>query len=187
MARLDGLGRRMLKILDSDDLVTAISASAIGGTQQQQKNSFARAASEAGAGCFVVDGSLASKRSLAELVTKSLDKHIEYSEKDQGSLYRIVCEAVRQLRKSFVIVYAAQEADRDVLSMLARVSAFAERNGLIFRVVLIGEIPLLTKSTYFTGIRINRFVPRKVAEEAYDELTRQQYSVSQFTQHITSS
>lgn len=176
----------MLKILDSDDLVTAISISAIGGTKQQQKKSFARAAKDADAGCFVVDGALVSKGYLAETISKSLGKTIQPSETDQGSLYRLVCESVRQLRKSFVVVYGAEEADREVLSMLARVSAFAQRNGLVFRVVLIGDIPRLTRSTYFTGIRINSFVPRKVAESAYDELSRQQYSVSQFTQHATS-
>ena len=186
MARLDGLGRRTLKILNSDDLVTAISASAIGGSKQQQKRSFARAATDADAGCFVVEGASVSKRNLADTISNSLGKEIKSTETDQSSLYRIVCESVRQLRKSFVVVYDAEDADRDVLSMLARVSAFAQRNGLVFRVVLIGDIPRLTKSTYYTGIRINSFVPRKVAEVAYDELSRQRYSVSQFTQHATS-
>ena len=101
---------------------------------------------------------------------------------EEASLYRTVCEMVSKLQTVSVVVHNAESADRQVLSMLSRVARYAVRNNLIFRVVLIGDIPLLTKNAYYTGIRVDRFIPRSAANRAFDELSRHRYSSSEISQ-----
>lgn len=186
MTKLDGLGRRIVQIIDGEELFTAISDTAVAGTALQQKVSIQRAAHHSGADSFVLDGAGLDKKKLVWAFAAGLNQDASAAglDSEQCSFYRAACEAVTQLKRIVVAIHRAQHAEREALSMLSRVSGFARRNELVFKVILIGDIPQLTENAYFTGIRVDRFIPRKKAADAYDERSRQMFSVQEFTQVI---
>ena len=184
MPKLDGLGRKMLRILEEGNLVTAISIDAVGGSQQTQIQSIGRAVKSVGGVSIALDGKRLQERELLGAFFLSSGS-ANTTLLEEASLYRTVCDIVGKLQTVSVVVHNAEDADRQVLSMLSRVARYAARNGFTFRVVLIGDIPLLTKNTYYTGIRVDRFVPKSAANRAFDELSRHRYSTSEFTQSKT--
>ncbi|NND82958.1 MAG: hypothetical protein HKN50_11065 [Gammaproteobacteria bacterium] len=186
MNRLDGLGRRVVDIIEGDDVFTAVSSKAVAGTLQQQRTSVQRAAQQAQANAVILDGNGLNKKQIVFNFTLGLvqDSRSPNLGSGEDSYYRVACEALRHLERVVLMVQGAQYAEREALSMLSRIAGFARRNNLVFKVILIGDIPQLTENAFYTGIRVDRFIPRKTAAVAFDERSRQMFSVAEFSQAV---
>ena len=68
MPKLDGLGRRMVRILEEGNLVTAISIDSVGGSQISRTLSIGRAVKAAGGVSISLDGKRLQEREFARCI-----------------------------------------------------------------------------------------------------------------------
>lgn len=182
--KLDGLGRRVVRIIESDDLVTAISIDAIGGTVEHQKKSIHHAAKAVASECLVIEGAMLESLKHLDVFAR-LFQSGDKSPENQ-SFYRSLCENLNRLERVALVIYQAEKMDRPALSMLARISRFAKSNKLLLRIILVGDIAELSKVSISSGIRVDAFIPRKMADVMTDASVKHHFSVSQFTQVVNS-
>lgn len=164
MFKLDGLGRKVLLIIDSQDSFTLVSHDAMGGDILSQELSIQKATKTVACDSFIFSGSHFNKYALLDAMSNRTRYKNTASTSQKGSYYRATCDCLRRLKRVCVVIYDADLVETEGLQMLARVAGFAKRNNFLFSMIFIGDSARISKVSNLNGIEIDRFVPRSSSQ-----------------------
>ncbi|MFT5136180.1 MAG: hypothetical protein ACI8XV_001209 [Arenicella sp.] len=165
MLNLDGLGRKILLIIDSQDSFTLVSNDVIGGDLAGQKISIDMALKMVACDSFVFQSSRFDKYALLDAMSSRARCKNTASDRRKGSYYRAICDYVKRLKRVCLVIYDADLVEPEGLLMLARVTGFAKRNKFLFSIIFIGNTTRIRRTSNLSGIEIDRFIPRSSSNQ----------------------
>jgi hypothetical protein len=160
MLNLDGLGRKILLIIDSQDSFTLVSNDVIGSDLAGQKISIYVALKMLACDSFVFQSSRFDKYILLDAMSSRTRCKNAASDRRKGSYYRATCDYVKRFKRVCSVFYDADLVAPEGLLMLARVTSFAKRSDLLFSTIFISNTTRIRRTSDLSGIEIDRFIPR---------------------------
>ena len=163
--QLDGIGRRVVDVIDSDDIFCAIHKNSIAGSKEEQIFSFKRACKTVAAELLVFTaGEDTYTKALRDIFDRMKFQDRQFMNKTSSG-YRFGTEALEEFKRSTIVVYNAEDMSDDLITVLARLSDFSIRNDLVFHVFLIGDITKIQQRTLTSKINIERTIPSAYSKE----------------------